>query len=50
MIDVQEKEYRKLKDGSLVEEDGGGWWESWLADPKQLEEVWEYYNKKEKKK
>ena len=50
VIDVQEKEYRKLKDGSLVEEDGGGWWESWLADPKQLEEVWEYYNKKEKKK
>jgi len=48
-IDVYEKEYRKLKDGSLVEESGGGWWESWLANPKQLDEVWEYYNKKEKR-
>jgi hypothetical protein len=43
-IDVHEKEYRKLKDGSLVEEDGGGWWESWLADPSQLDQVWEYYD------
>lgn len=49
-IDVNEKEYRKLKDGSLVEEEGGGWWESWLADPKQLESVWEYYDKKERNK
>lgn len=49
-IDVHEKEYRKLKDGSLVEEEGGGWWESWLADPKQLEQVWEYYDKKERNK
>lgn len=49
-ISVHEKEYRKLKDGSLVEEEGGGWWESWLADPKQLDEVWEYYDKKEPKK
>lgn len=49
-IDVHEKEYRKLKDGSLVEEEGGGWWESWLADPKQLEAVWEYYDKKERNK
>lgn len=49
-IDVNEKEYRKLKDGSLVEEEGGGWWESWLVDPNQLEQVWEYYNKKEIKK
>jgi hypothetical protein len=48
-ITVKEKEYRKLKDGSLVEEDGGGWWESWIADPKQLDEVWEYYDKKETK-
>ena len=48
-IDVYEKEYRKLKDGSLVEESGGGWWESWLANPKQLDEVWEYYKKKEKR-
>jgi hypothetical protein len=46
VIDVHEKEYRKNKDGSMVEEDGGGWWESWLADPKQLDEVWEYYNKR----
>ena len=49
VIDVHEKEYRKLKDGSLVEEEGGGWWESWLADPKQLDEVWEYYDKRERK-
>lgn len=49
-ITVKEKEYRKLEDGSLVEEEGGGWWESWLADPKQLDEVWEYYDKKENKK
>ena len=49
-ITVKEKEYRKLEDGSLVEEDGGGWWESWIADPKQLDEVWEYYDKKEPKK
>lgn len=48
-ITVQEKEYRKLEDGSLIEEEGGGWWESWIKDPKQLEEVWEYYDKKEKK-
>jgi hypothetical protein len=47
VIDVDEKEYRKLKDGTLVEEDGGGWWESWIKDPKQLEEVWEYYDRKE---
>ena len=49
-IDVKEKEYRKLKDGSLIEEEGGGWWESWLVDPKQLDQVWEYYDKKECKK
>ena len=49
-ITVHEKEYRKLEDGSLVEEEGGGWWESWIADPKQLDEVWEYYDKKENKK
>ena len=48
-ITVNEKEYRKMKDGSLVEEEGGGWWESWIKDPKQLEEVWEYYDKKERK-
>lgn len=45
-IDVHEKEYKKLKDGTLVEEEGGGWWETWLADPKQLDEVWEYYDQK----
>jgi len=49
VIDVHEKEYRKLKDGSMIEEDGGGWWESWLADPSQLDEVWEYYDKKRTK-
>ena len=50
MVDVVEKEYRKNKDGSMVEEEGGGWWESWLKDPKQLDEVYEYYDKKERKK
>ena len=49
-VTVHEKEYRKLEDGTLVEEEGGGWLESWLADPKQLDEVWEYYDKKEPKK
>jgi hypothetical protein len=49
-ITVNEREYRKMKDGSLVEEEGGGWWESWIKDPKQLDEVWEYYDKKSKKK
>jgi len=50
VIDVDEKEYRKLKDGTLVEEDGGGWRESRVKDPKQLEEVWEYYDRKDPKK
>lgn len=49
-ITVKEKEYRKLEDGSMVEEEGGGWWESWIADPKQLDEVWEYYDEKKPKK
>jgi hypothetical protein len=49
VIDVHEKEYRKNKDGSMVEEDGGGWWESWLADPSQLDEVWKHYDKKDRK-
>jgi hypothetical protein len=49
-ITVCEREYRKMKDGTLVEEEGGGWWESWLKDPKQLDEVWEYYDKKPAKK
>ncbi len=49
VIDVDEKEYRKLKDGTLVEEDGGGWWESWVKDPKQLDEVWKYYDRKKTK-
>jgi hypothetical protein len=48
-IDVHEKEYRRSEDGTLVEEQGGGWWESWLADPKQLDEVWNYYDKKVKR-
>jgi|688.fasta_scaffold75212_4 hypothetical protein len=50
VIEVYEKEYRKNKDGSLTLEDGGGWWESWIKDPKQLDEVWEYYDKRETKK
>ena len=49
-ITVHEKEYRKLKDGTLIEEAGGGWWESWLADPKQLDQVWEYYDRYDRKK
>jgi hypothetical protein len=49
VIDVDEKEYRKLKDGTLVEEEGGGWWESWVKDPKQLDEVWEYYDRRKTK-
>jgi hypothetical protein len=49
-ITVNEKEYRKLEDGSLIEENGGGWWESWIKDPKQLEEVWQHYDKKSVKK
>jgi hypothetical protein len=49
VIDVDEKEYRKLKDGTLVEEEGGGWWESWVKNPKQLDEVWEYYDRKKTK-
>ena len=49
-ITVHEREYRKLKDGTLVEEAGGGWWESWLADPKQLDQVWEYYDRYDRKK
>jgi len=49
-ITVHEKEYRKLKDGTLIEEEGGGWWESWLADPKQLDQVWEYYDRYDRKK
>jgi hypothetical protein len=49
VIDVEEKEYKKLKDGTLVEEEGGGWWESWLADSKQLDEVWKFYDKKERR-
>lgn len=50
VVDVVEKEYRKNEDGSMVEEEGGGWWKSWLKDPKQLDEVYEYYDKKERKK
>jgi len=50
IIDVMEKEYKKLKDGSLVEEKDGGWWESWIKDPKQLDEVLEYYDKLDRKK
>lgn len=50
VIDVDEKEYRKLKDGTLVPEEGGGWWESWIKNPTQLDEVWEYYDRMERKK
>lgn len=49
-ITVHEKEYRKLEDGTLVEEEGGGWWENWLADPSQLDAVWEYYDRYDRKK
>lgn len=50
VIDVEEKEYRKLKDGTLVPEEGGGWWESWIKNPSQLDEVWEYYDRMNRKK
>ena len=46
VIEVDEKEYRKNPDGTLVPEEGGGWWESWVKDPRQLDEVWEYYDRK----
>lgn len=46
VIDIEEKEYRKNEDGSLTPEEGGGWWETWVKDPKQLDEVWEYYKRK----
>lgn len=49
IIDVDEKEFRKLKDGTLVEEEGGGWWESKIKNPSQLEEVWMYYDRKDPK-
>ena len=50
VIDVDEKEFRKLKDGTLVEEEGGGWWESKVKHPAQLDEVWIYYDRKNPKK
>jgi len=50
VIEVEEKEFKKLPDGTFVEEAGGGWWESWIKNPKDLDQVWEYYNKKEIKK
>lgn len=50
VIDVHETEYRKEKGGKLIPEEGGGWWESKIADPKQLEAVWEFYDRKEIKK
>lgn len=46
VIDVDEKEYRKNEDGSLTLEEGGGWWESRVKDPKQLDEVWKHYKRK----
>ena len=49
VIDVDEKEFRKLKDGTLVEESGGGWWESKVKHPSQLEAVWMYYDRKDPK-
>lgn len=49
VIDVDETEYRKMEDGSLTPEEGGGWWESRVKYPNQLEEVWEYYDRMDKK-
>lgn len=46
VIDVIETEWEKKEDGSLIEKPGGGWWTSVVKDDKQLEEVWNYYNKK----
>ena len=48
VIEVEQKEYRKSEDGTLIPEEGGGWWESWVKDPKQLDEVWEYYDRRQK--
>ena len=50
IVDVHETEYRKDKDGNLIPEEGGGWWESIIADESQLEEVWDYYNRMERNK
>lgn len=50
VIEVCEKEFKKLEDGTFIEEAGGGWWESWIKNPKDLDEVWKYYDKKEVKK
>jgi len=49
VIDVISTEYHKNEDGTLVTQDGGGWWESVVKDPKQLEEVWQHYDRKTSK-
>lgn len=45
-IDVTSKEYAD-KEGK-EEKVGGGWWNHWIKDPKQLEEVFEYYDLKKR--
>ena len=42
-IDVIDTEWADKEE--TVEEEGGGWWTSIIKDEKQLEEVFEYYNK-----
>jgi hypothetical protein len=49
VIDVISTEYHKKEDGTLVPQDGGGWWESIVKDPKQLDEVWHHYDRKTSK-
>ncbi len=49
IIDVISTEYHKNEDGTLVPQDGGGWWESVVKDPKQLDEVWQHYDRKTRK-
>jgi hypothetical protein len=48
-IDVISKRFDKLPDGTLVSSETGDWWEHEIKDESQLEEVWEYYDRKEVK-
>tara|TARA_Y100000034_G_C6880489_1_gene403406 strand:+ start:356 stop:943 length:588 start_codon:yes stop_codon:yes gene_type:complete len=44
-IDVISTEWADKKE--TEKKKGGGWWTHKLKDPKQLDEVWEYYDRKE---
>lgn len=43
-IDVIQTEWADKE--QTEKKDGGGWWSAVVKDPKQLEKVWEYYDKK----